>query len=232
MTEIRLKRLPDSVKGIYGPEKNTLPRRVRVIAASVYDRFMEMQEASQHLFQYSGIYRSFEGSYKARLKKGKYVARPGDSGHNFGVSFDLWVEPALKGLASMSPVIDMDALDIQSDLAKGIRQQFRAGVWDIWALRAFFAQFGISYISKEDWHFNIIGHLLSAKPWIDTMYPRPRSMSDDEIARALHAWEINYATREDGVKEFQRMMQIDVDGVVGPETLRYLYLTSLPTRLE
>jgi hypothetical protein len=80
----------DQVIGIYGPNKDRLANRMRFLHPDAAKSYLKMSE--EKLIKCSDMYRTFDASLKAHLKKG--AARPGYSGHNFGFSIDIdtrWV---------------------------------------------------------------------------------------------------------------------------------------------
>jgi Putative peptidoglycan binding domain len=90
MLKLRLIPLPPSIQGIYGPEKNTLPERMRYLHPDAAASYMAM-EAGPHRLRVSDMWRSAEASMRARAEK-RGVQPPGRSGHNFGFCVDLDVD--------------------------------------------------------------------------------------------------------------------------------------------
>lgn len=94
MLKLSLTALPASILGIYGPEKNQLPERMRYLHPAAAASYLAM-EAGPHRPRVSDMWRSAEASLRARSEK-RGVQPPGRSGHNFGFCLDLDVDWMLK----------------------------------------------------------------------------------------------------------------------------------------
>lgn len=114
--------------------------KIGYINSSIEDIFNKAQERYFKLtgkyIPFTDLYRSCEASRQARIKKGKKAAKAGNSGHNFGLSFDIDLKKAFKDL----------------QLKEGYNK-------NIQHIRKLFAKWGLHYIVRsdgvcEDWHFN------------------------------------------------------------------------------
>lgn len=93
MLTIKLAKLSsDQVIGIYGPGKNALPERMRLLHPEAARNYLDHLADKLVL---SDMYRSAEGSLLA-VKTRAGSQRPGYSGHNMGLSVDMDVTKTMK----------------------------------------------------------------------------------------------------------------------------------------
>lgn len=131
-----LRRLPETVRGIYDLNKNgkpddPMPKRTLLLHPDAFSSFLELVNAGGMVF--SDIFRSAESSLHA-VESGRGAQPPGYSGHNFGLATDVAVDETLKA-RSCTYVQLLEAMAL-----KGWHCYRRDG------------QRG-----KEDWHFNYLG---------------------------------------------------------------------------
>lgn len=91
---IQLQRLPASILGIYGPRKDLLPERMRLLHPDAAASLLAMEGTPRRL-RISDMFRSAEASLNAVFEK-RGVQRPGYSGHNFGFSIDIDVGDCMR----------------------------------------------------------------------------------------------------------------------------------------
>jgi len=84
------------VRGVYKTRDGMLPKRMCYLHPDAIRSFYQLQRYTDFKLRYSDIFRKPESSFLARKEKGRSVAPPGKSGHNYGVSFDIDVEHALR----------------------------------------------------------------------------------------------------------------------------------------
>jgi hypothetical protein len=94
MLKLKLRRLPSSTVGIYGPGKNIMPSRALLLHPDAAASFLAYESEVGGLV-YSDIYRSAESSLNA-IKTKQGVQPPGFSGHNYGLALDVAVNETLK----------------------------------------------------------------------------------------------------------------------------------------
>jgi len=201
---------------------------MRLLHPQVVRDFARLQSASECLMVYSDMWRSFQESLNARRQKGAgLVAFPGNSGHNWGVSFDIDVESSCT------------VLENQGKIAKGLDRRRRMLAFYDWM-----AQFEFSPMASvrakfeagkrsvsEEWHFNhsIIGDL-NVKEWAAEQLPDELSLNTTEIQACLNelgydVWPIDGQKNDQLTKavfKFQKDYDLGVDGVPGSNTQRTL----------
>jgi len=206
----RLRYVDFPVRGVYRTHDGMLPRRMRLIHPSAYDDLKHLQEATKYQLVYSDMFRTFKASMLARKRKPGLVAFPGYSGHNFGISIDLAIEPCLEALSEMHDLVPPEPA--LSDLR--------------WVLR----RYNWTPIRSEPWHFNHSEGLSHALPWINETYGAHFNLTTWEIEAAL--FELGYNTYPiDGIldgkdtqeiRRFQRESGLQPDGIAGRKTQRLL----------
>jgi hypothetical protein len=127
---IILRRLPATVRGIYGPAKNTMPKRALFIHPDAYKSFMALIANATMVF--SDILRSAESSMAA-IAAGRGAQPPGYSGHNFGLAFDVAVG---------------ETLALNAWKYEHLLSYLSANGWEC------YRRDGTR--GKEDWHFNFM----------------------------------------------------------------------------
>jgi len=201
---IELVRLVGWVPSVYNTSQGLLPNHMMMMEESAAEDFGALMQATEHKLRFTDIYRSFSRSLNVRRRKGRIAARPGFSGHNYGVSFDIDVEYALETLRDQGIISDRKVkratriLEMQNYFARfgwkplsSVRQKFRDG-----ARRA-----------VEEWHFNHIGRSKTVEAWV-----KANILKD--------------VSKEMSLKEFQSLLQMmgysvfPVDGKWGKKTKR------------
>jgi len=129
--KLKLAQLPDSVRGIYGPNKSLMPARARYLHPEAARSYMQMHDEAHIVC--SDVFRSAEASLAAiQVKTG--VQPPGFSGHNYGFSVDVAVDQMLKERSwTYTQLRDY----MSSHHWVGHRRDGKRG--------------------SEDWHFNYLG---------------------------------------------------------------------------
>jgi hypothetical protein len=94
MLQLAAYRLPDTVRGIYGPNKDKLGRRQLLLAPHAAQDYMRAFANSGENLVASDMWRSADASLAA-VTSGRGAQPPGYSGHNFGVSVDLAVDETM-----------------------------------------------------------------------------------------------------------------------------------------
>lgn len=85
--------MPATIYGIYGANKDQMPKRARWLHPAAAESFNRMN--AEKRVRVSDVLRSAESSLEAR-KAGRGAQQPGFSGHNFGFSIDIDVTWMLK----------------------------------------------------------------------------------------------------------------------------------------
>lgn len=223
-----LTQLEFKVKGIYATSNSWLPERMCLLHPEVVRSFAELQSDSKCELVYSDMYRTFAESLNARRKKGAgLVAFPGNSGHNWGISFDLAVEQSIKVLQSQHKIS-----------VTGTRNKKMIELYD------YFAQFGWQPMNSvrqkfengtgfcsEEWHFNsMIIDSKSVIDWTNETFAEELSLTIPEIKSCLNelgykVWPINDVidkATQDAILKFQKDYDLQVDGIPGKMTQRTL----------
>jgi hypothetical protein len=237
-----LKRLPSSLRGIYPDKqgrKDALGAHQLLAHPDLYDAIMRMESDGVRLI-YSDIYRSAESSlrrrrefqaamvaYDAKVKadpayakthaRPKQLAKPaGYSPHGQGVAVDLDIKAILK-----ERHCDKKALD--------------------WLLEGYglYCHRKDHVLDNEAWHYNCLGP--NAAQWLPASAARPSTSYAIE-AKVMSLYGSQFVLKEseiraylvtlghlpigrelsEGVKEFQRLWDLDVDRKAGPKTQRTL----------
>lgn len=160
----------------------------------------------------SDMWRSGKGSYLA-IKRGRPAAKPGNSGHNWGMSIDLDLRQTMKNWNIW-----------KSKCFKGWQDKMDE-------VRRIMAKHGWCWIrhSKglEEWHFNGLGigvenlnGFYSVKDWVESHWEL--ELADDELQGALKQCSI--------VFQDKGMNPGKIDGWVGPKTRRAMARYSSVTR--
>ena len=205
-----------------------LPERMRFLHPQVIRDFARLQESTNCQLVYSDMWRSFQESLNARRQKGAgLVAYPGNSGHNWGVSFDIDVENSCVVLES------------QEKIARGLDRRRRMLAFYDWMSQFNFApmtsvrekfEAGKRSVSEE-WHFNhsIIGDM-AVKDWAGDNYGEDLQLNVEQIQACLNElgygiWPIDGQLSDmltKAVIKFQKDYDLDPDGDPGPITQRTL----------
>lgn len=162
------------------------------ISDSTFTPWRRLQQAYSymHLF-FSDIYRSPAASAAAyRQKTG--VARPGDSGHNYGVSIDFDIDRIIKANNMDYSTVCKNLMAFGWTPYQGINTT------------------GVFQRGKEDWHFNFIGDYAD----------RPSNRAPGGVQ--INNWIKNNIKFDSDIKSIQSMLlklklyHGDIDGVQGP----------------
>ena len=220
MLTLRLSELPATIMGIYGPNKDTLPSRMRFLAPEAAASYMRL-ERSDHRLRVSDMWRSAESSLQAGQEK-RGVKPPGQSGHNFGFSIDIDVNWLLKEYRINKAQLDA--------------QMVQAG-W--------YCHRKDHEIDNECWHYNYFGadpgrYLNAANSYgstapglemlIQERYGGMFTLTPLEIQTVLKSMRL-YSGDLDGdlgplsrqaVKAFQRAWHLPETGLAGADTQRLL----------
>ncbi len=129
---LRLRKLPATILGIYGPGKNILPERMRYLEPEAAASYLGL-EATSHRLRVSDMWRSADSSLSASLEK-RGVQRPAFSGHNFGLSIDLDVRDCMDRLHMSKRALD-----------------------DFMASQGWYCHRKDHVLDAESWHFNFLG---------------------------------------------------------------------------
>jgi len=97
MLVLRARRMPADLRGIYGPNQDSLGKRQLLMAPDAAAAYLRAYAASGGQLAASDMWRSAEASLAA-VAAGKAAQPPGYSGHNFGVSVDLAVDATCKAM--------------------------------------------------------------------------------------------------------------------------------------
>ena len=129
---LRLRQLPASILGIYGPGKNTLPERMRYLDPEAAASYLALEGTHQRL-PVSDMWRSADSSLHASLEK-RGVQRPAFSGHNFGLSIDLDVRDCMDRWHASKRTLDA-----------------------LMASQGWYCHRKDHVLDSESWHFNFLG---------------------------------------------------------------------------
>lgn len=209
------------VMGIYGKHKNALPKRMRWLHPDAERSFREQLAAYVVV---SDMFRSAESSLWA-IENRQGAARPGKSGHNFGLSIDLDVRKTLRKL--------------------GFKTKRHLDQW--MAKRGWFCHRMDHRRGWEDWHYNFLGvdqtfiqatdkrTSAALERKIQKLYGKYFKLGRKQIQKRLQSLRL-YNGEIDGtigplsreaVKAFQRTWKLTVDGIPGKDTQRTLaYVTA------
>lgn len=216
------------VLGCYGNPGTWLPARMRYLHPAAVGDFARLQADTGCNLVYSDMYRTFAESLNARRRKGAgLVAFPGNSGHNWGVSFDIDVERSVAVLESAGKI--PAGLGAARRMLAFYDFMGQYGFSPMASVRAAF-EGGKRYVS-EQWHLNhsTIGDM-SVAEWAGEQLPDELSLSTREIKSCLNelgydVWPIDDnlddATRS-RVARFQKDYDLTADGIPGPKTQRTL----------
>ena len=115
------------VRGVYKTRDGMLPKRMCYLHPDAIRSFYQLQRYTDFKLRYSDIFRKPESSFLARKEKGRSVAPPGKSGHNYGVSFDIDVVP-LNLVAKKDPrKINLDSLSKYERIKTVIQGKLETG---------------------------------------------------------------------------------------------------------
>jgi hypothetical protein len=218
MLTLKLKKLPDTLRGIYGPNKDKLGERMLYAHPDLYKSIMDLEAAGVRLV-FSDIFRSAKESLAAKRAKPGLVMPAGYSAHNFGLAVDLDVNAIMRELK-----LDKKRLD------------------ELLASFGLFCHRTDHKMLAECWHYNAFGD--DPKKWkglfqtstaraieqkIVSIYGEQFKMSHDEVIAALKS--LRYFdtgdTPRNAIARFQTHWDLSVDGIAGPKTQRLLsYLTN------
>jgi len=165
-----------------------LPKRMSWMEPETAFDFMRMNEACNHLIEYTDVYRSsryqIECIKRATEGKRRLYAPPTKSGHNFGWSFDAKIEETLENFRhSKDPQLIVAGRDRQ-------------------ALIRWMKKYGFTPIKKESWHFNHLdGHSTTVKK-IDAIIDL--TLDNEDVQRALNKL------------LGDRIEPLKIDGMLGP----------------
>ena len=222
LTEVKFK-----ILGIYGRPGSKLPKRMCYLHPDAIVDFAKLQSATNCSLIYSDMYRKFSESLSARRRKGNMVAFPGDSGHNWGISFDIDVDNSINVLVE------------QGQIAKGLSRNRR-----MLSFYDFIGQFGWkpmdwvrqrfengSRSSSEEWHFNNeIIEDIKARDWARGEYSSDLLLDVYEIQSCLNelgykVWPIDGVVgnqTKKAIKRFQKDYDLVPDGIAGIKSQRTL----------
>lgn len=208
----------ESVRGVYGRNDDWLPARMRWLHPDAAASFAEISAS----VVVSDMFRSAEASLRAiRTKAGS--ARPGYSGHNYGLSIDLDVRRTLKSL--------------------GMRRKMDLDEW--MQDRGWYCHRRDHRRALEDWHYNYgIAHLIHVadrrtSPALNRrileLYGDYLELNSYEVQRHLAGLMLYHGAidgihgpiTQEAVRAFQRAWGLAEDGIAGRVTQRTLaYVTS------
>lgn len=209
MMQLNLVKLPATLRGIYGPTKDKLGAQQLWAHPDLEAAINRLERDSLRLV-YSDIFRSAEGSLRARRAKPGLVQPPGYSAHNFGLAIDIDHGKMMKELRLTKKQLD--------ELLEN---------YGLFCHRTDHA------LGSEAWHYNCLGP--NPGQWIKEgerttagaverkiqgLYGESFRMEPGEILDALAKLKIL------SVVEFQRAWDLEPDGVAGVKTQRTLALVS------
>ncbi len=199
----------ESVIGIYGRHKNTLPKRMRFLHPEAAQSFRE------HLADVvivSDMFRSAKESLEA-MKRKSGVQPPGYSAHNYGLAIDIDVTRTLE---FWDPKARKQHLDQWMEKHGWYchRKDHKRG--------------------KEWWHYNYLGrdgggylrdtdryNSSAIERKIQDLYGDHFEMTKYQVEALLGITSIRIA-----IKAFQRKWGLLIDGIAGPRTKRTLAYVS------
>jgi peptidoglycan hydrolase-like protein with peptidoglycan-binding domain len=220
MLTLKLTPLPPTILGIYGPQADQLPTRMRFLHPDAAASFMRIERGPRRL-RVSDMWRSAESSAQARNQK-RGVQPPGRSGHNFGFAMDLDVDWMLSQYQLSKP--QLDSFMNENGWYCHRKDHLR---------------------DSESWHFNFFGgesdrYLTISGPFgstsagleakIQDVYGKSFLLGSRELQTALRTLRL-YGGDIDGeigplsveaIKAFQRTWELPVTGTAGPDTQRLL----------
>jgi peptidoglycan hydrolase-like protein with peptidoglycan-binding domain len=220
MLNLRLSELPATIMGIYGPNHDILPSRMRFLAPDAAASYLSLEQSSRRL-RVSDMWRSAESSLQAGQEK-RGVKAPGRSGHNFGFSIDIDVRWLLKEYR-------MSKAQLDTEMAQA----------------GWYCHRKDHEIDNESWHYNYFGadpgrYLDAAKPYgstavglellIQDRYGQMFTLTPLEIQTSLKSMRL-YSGELDGelgalsrqaLKAFQRAWHLSETGLAGTNTQRLL----------
>jgi hypothetical protein len=220
MLTLKLTELPASIMGIYGPNQDLLPQRMRYLHPDAAASYLKMESGPRRL-RVSDMWRSAEASMQARREK-RGVQPPGRSGHNFGFSID----------------VDVDWLLSHYQINKAQLDSFMNE-------NGWYCHRKDHLRDSESWHFNYFGadaakYLAVSEPYSSTssgleakiqdFYGQSFLLTARELQSALKTLRL-YGGDIDGdlgplsveaIKAFQRTWELPVTGTAGPDTQRLL----------
>lgn len=214
----------NEVIGIYGPEKRTLPKRMRYLHPDAASSYAE--NLHPHV-RVSDMYRSADSQLNARQTR-RGSQKVGYSGHGYGFSIDLDVTRTMRAL--------------------GMTQKAALDGW--MEQRGWYCHRLDGMRVREDWHYNYFGsefsdfykphetrtsHALERK--IQQYYGGDFELDSREIQIALAEIGL-YKAAIDGIigdisrtaiTAFQRTWLLQADGIAGPITQRTLAFVTADT---
>lgn len=216
---IVLQQLPDSVLGIYGDDKNLMPRTMRRLHPDAAASYLAIDALGVKL-RVSDMFRSPEASLRAMQAKPGLVQPPGFSAHNYGFAIDVSLGDCLKRF-SMT------------------KKQFNAFMESHgWTCHRLDDARG-----PEDWHYNFqVRHLIqpgdkssgaAVERKMQAVYGAQMVLDITKAQTALKTMRL-YSGEVDGkggpltetaIKSFQRAWQIRESGL-GVKTQRVLALAT------
>jgi hypothetical protein len=225
MMQLRLVKLPATLRGIYGTEKKLGPQQLWA-HPDLEDSIAKLESAGVRLI-FSDIFRSAKGSLDARRAKPGIVQPPGYSAHNYGLAIDI-------DHAAMMKELGISKKQLDESLAK----------YGLYCHRV------DHELASEAWHYNCLGpnpdqwlkkgakstaEAIEAK--IISIYGSDFTMTDTGLREALASLTINPESQAkikaanevqlaEHIRVFQLMWDLSVDGVAGPKTKRTLALVS------
>jgi len=196
------------MKRIDVPSRDAVGSRNKFLHPEVADLFNALPEG----IAVTDMWRSGKGSFQA-IKRGRPAAKPGNSGHNWGMSIDLDLKQTMKNW--------------------GIWKTVPGWAAKMAAIRERMAEFGWCWIyhSKglEEWHFNGLGKgevntngFYSVRDWVVSHWDL--TITDRELQGLLTTCAIIF--------EDEGMNPGGVDGIVGPKTRRAMKRYSDVTRFS
>lgn len=192
---IRLRRLPSATLGIYGQQKDTMPRRALLLDPEAWEAFSILERTTDGLV-YSDIYRSAESSLAA-VESGRGAQPPGYSAHNFGLAFDVAVDETLK-----------------------LREWRYDELLDVLVRHGWHCYRRDGRRGKEDWHQNYLGR--RAKEILDQVSPDDRntwSRAAELAIQGKHSFQITDAELQKALAKLG-LYKGEIDGAIGPLSLQ------------
>lgn len=229
---IHLRRLPPGILGIYGPRRNLLPERMRLLAPDAAASVLAL-EGTPHRLRISDMFRSAESSLSAAAEK-RGVQRPAFSGHNFGFSIDLDVADCMRRWRMNKRQLD-----------------------DFMASRGWYCHRKDHRLAFEGWHYNFLSIGVEAARYlvassrsastapaleakIQDRYGAEMELSPVQVQAALRRLRL-YSGALDGLvgplsqealRIFQRAWRLPVTGVADATTARTLAFVAADLVIE